>query len=70
MVKFGLVIFGSVRLVIEQEILIFLIFLNMPKNGLLMLTDQKEFQILNLHHKKNISKIKVPVFLMPIARLK
>ena len=62
MVEFGLVIFGSVRLVIEQEILIFLIFLNMPKNGFLMLTDQNEFQILNLHHKKNISKIKVPVF--------
>ena len=35
MVKFGLVIFGSVRLVNEQEILIFLIFLNTPKNGFL-----------------------------------
>ena len=56
MVKFGLVIFGSVRLVNEQEILIFLIFLNMPKNGFLMLTDQNEFQILNLHHKKTFQK--------------
>ena len=31
MAKFGLVIFGSVRLVIEQEIFIFLIFLIMQK---------------------------------------
>ena len=62
MVKFGLVIFSSVRLVIEQEILIFLIFLNMPKNGFLMLTDQNEFQILNLHHKKKHFKNKSTSF--------
>ena len=36
-----------------------------------IMTAQNEFQILNLHHKKTcISKIKVPVFLMPIAKVK
>ena len=36
-----------------------------------MLTAQNEFQILNLHHKKTyISKIKLPVFLMPKAKVK
>ena len=29
-----------------------------------MLTAQNEFQIPNLHHKKKISNIKLPVFLM------
>ena len=35
-----------------------------------MLTAQNEFQILNLHHKKHISNIKLPVFLMPKAKVK
>ena len=49
-------IFGSVRLVIEQKIFIFLIFLIMPKIGFPMPTAKNLFQILNLHLKKHLFK--------------
>ena len=51
----------SVRLVIEQEISIFLICLILPKNGFPIPTAENGFHILNLHPKIYVLK-KVPLF--------
>ena len=47
---------GKNNLVIEQEIFIFLLFLEMPKNGFPIPTVKNGFHILNLHPKKHVSK--------------
>ena len=54
----------SVRLVIEQEIFIFIILLDMQKkkNGFPIPPAKNRFHILNLHPKKHIFQEKIPFF--------